>query len=447
MKIRLNDIKQLCLNAWPLVAAFLAQKGIQIVDTLMLGWLGPDALAAAALANSCFLLIVVFCMGSISAVGIYIVGARGSHQPLDIKHSLQSGMYLAVFLSLLGMLVIWQTPRLLEKLGQNPHVVANTRLFLHGLVWGLPGFLLFLVYREFLAAFELASCVLAVCLLSIPLTFCLNYLLITGLFGLPKLGISGIGYAGALVQWFMFLSLFIYSKKHLSLNQHLPKLVDWRISYAKIFALFRLGLPSGIILVLDVSLFASAALMIGHFGVEPLAAYQISMQCGTVAYAIPVGLSMATALQVSHARAANNLTQAKNYAYTGLFLGLSITALIALLFIFFPNWLIGPFLDKDALAGSLVYYYALDFLAIVGLFQCFDALQVILNGALKGFKDTFIPMLLCIVCYWIVGMGMAYYLAFYTSLAAKGVWYGLTLGIFSAALVLVLRFRYKTKAY
>jgi len=444
--IKLSEIKIITLTALPLMAAFLAQKGMQLIDTVMLGWIGPQALAAGALGTAMFMIGLTFCLGALSAVGIFIARARGAKQHNEISDNLQSGICLALVLALPCMIIIWYSPQLLLALGEDPRVVENTMLLLHGLVWGFPGFLLFLVFREFIASFELARVVMTVCVLSLPLTFVANYGLMYGTYGLPVLGIAGIGYAGAVIMWLMFFSLFFYSKKHPVLKIHVVAMQWCRFDAQKMRAMFIVGAPSGLLLVLDTGMFAIAAIMIGHFGVEALAAHQIAMQWVTIAYAVPVGVSMATALQVSHSAGANNMVQGKRYAYIGLSMGLLLSAVIALVFIFAPSLLANLFLEKSDPQYHKIYQYALTFLAIGAFFQSVDALQVILNGALRGIKDTFIPMLLSIVCYWGLGVSGAYYLTFYTSLAASGIWYGLTIGILSAALMLFLRF-YKRMGY
>lgn len=437
---RIHEIKLIIKLALPLMAVFLAQKGMQLVDTLMMGWIGPQALAAGALGTSIFMTILVFCMGTFTAIGICIAHARGTNHPADIQSSLQHGLYLAIILSLPCMLLIWFSPQILLLLGEDPHIVGMTQLLLHGLVWGIPGFLLFLVFREFISAFALVHVVMLVALLSIPLTFVANYIFIYGKYGLPQLGIAGIGYAGAGVMWFMFFCLLFYSRKHPTLREHVISLNVFKFDYDKIRDLFYVGAPSGIIFVLDVGMFLMAAIMMGYFSIDALAAHQIAMQCVTIAYAIPFALSTATALQVGHAKGSKNLLQAKRSAYLGLGMGLIASAIIAILFILAPETFVKLFLKVSETHYNAIKELAASFLAVAALFQCFDAVQAIANGTLRGLKDTLIPMLLSIGCYWVLGVGSAYYFAFHTHLGATGIWYGLTLGICSAGIMLMLRF-------
>lgn len=444
--MKAHEIKIITATALPLMAAFLAQKGMQFVDALMMGWIGPSALAAGALGTSTFFVAVLFCMGTLSAVGVLVVRARGANQPSEIAANLQHGFLLVPLLSLPSMILVWYVPNVLMMMGEEPLVITATAAFLHGLVWGIPGFLLFFVLREFVSAFELARIVMMVCVLSIPLTFAANYIFIYGKLGLPAFGIAGIGYASAMIMWLMFLSLFLYAKKHRRLKNYTPSLFWFKFNYQKLKELFVLGVPSGLILVLDVGMFSSAAFMMAHFGITALAAHQVAFQCASVAYAVPYGLSVAIALQVGHAMGANDIKQAKRYAYLGFWMGLIISAVIALFFIFTPNILASIFLNKSDAQYQEINQMVRSFFIAAAIFQCFDATQAMMSGALRGFKDTFIPMLICFSSYWILGIGSCYYLAFHTRIGAVGIWYGLTIGLLSAGVILTLRFVQKSNS-
>lgn len=436
--IKIHEIKSISVLVLPLMAAFLAQKGMQFIDTFMMGWLGPAALAAAALGTSIFMTILVFCMGVLSSVGVFIVRAKGAQNANEIKSSLLHGLCIALFLSIPCMVIIWFAPYILLIIGEDPTVVKNVILLLHGLVWGFPGFLLFLVMREFISAFSLTRVVMFVALGSMPFTFSANYVLIYGKYGFPQSGIAGIGYAGAVVMWFMFLCLLTYSRKKHLLKEYIS-FNAFQLEWLKIKDILFIGIPSGILLILESGMFLFAAVAMGYFGVDALAAHQIAMQCASIAYSIPFALSMATALQVGHAIGAKNIHQAKRAAYNGLFIGVLLTLFIAAVFIFAPAQLAGIFLKGNEHGYQEINQLATSFLIIAAIFQCFDGIQSIVNGALRGLKDTLIPMILSIGCYWCLGVGSAYYFAFHTHLGSMGIWYGFTLGISSIGIILTLR--------
>ncbi len=440
MTVPIKEIQRFIKLCLPLAAAFLAQKGMQFIDTLMMGWIGPTGLAAGALATNIFITILVFCRGVLSTVGVSIVHARGAGQEHEIQSFLYQAIYLALAMSVPAMLLAWQAPYYLVALGQNPVVVASAERLLQGLTWGIPGFMLFYVLREFIAAFALARAVMVVCFMSIPLTFAGNYVLIYGKYGFPALGIAGIGYASAGVCWFMFVALLLYChhqailKKYIAWHWCKP---DWQ----KLKSLWITGAPAGIIMVLDMITFLAAALMAGYFGIIPLAAFQIALQCASTAFNLPLAISIVTALEVGHAYSAKNLPRAIRFIYIGITTGLIISALIACVLIWAPHAVMHLFLphNTDAKFFSVVRL----FLIAAGLILCFDGAQAIIIGALRGLKDTFIPMLISIICYLMIGLTSAYLFAFHTSLGATGVWYGLFLAIFSLCIVTGLRLHMK----
>ncbi len=418
------------------MAAFLAQKGMQLIDTLMMGWLGPAALAAGAIGTAIFITILVFCMGTLSAVGVFIARAKGANDEKEMTVSLKNGIMLAITLSLPCIVIIWLAPHIFMR-EENKDVIHNATLLLHGLSLGLPGYLLFLVFREFISAFSLTRIVMIVTTLSIPLTFFMNDLLMYGKFGLPRLGVAGIGYAGAIVMWVMFFGLFFYSARHHQLKVHLNfKSVPSNLQ--KIRDMLFIGFPSGTFFLLEAAFFLSAIMMISHFGVDALAAFQIAIQCVVIAYAIPFSLSMATALQTSHAIGSNEIGRLKTIAMQNFGLGVTFSILVAILFILFPGFFIHFFLSKENNSSDTLQM-ASSFLIIAAFFQCLDAIQAIANGMLRGLKDTLMPMVLSIGSYWIVGLGSAYYFAFHTRLGADGIWYGITFGISTLGIVLMIR--------
>jgi len=421
------------------MAAFLAQKGMQFIDTLMMGWLGPEALAAGGLGTTVFMTLLIFARGIFSAVGILIVHARGASQENEITHILQQAFYLAILISPPLMILSWRVPLFLTLIGQNPEVVKNTQLLLNGLTWGIPPFLFFYILREYISSFALAHAIMFVSLFSIPLTFVLNYLLIYGKLGFPKLGIAGIGYASAAVIWFIFACLLFYCTHKSILKKYLWVRLQ-KFDWDKCLKLFYLGAPNGIILMLDTGMFFAAALMVGYFGIPALASYQIAMQSVSIAYNLPSAVSVVTSLEVGRAAAARQIDKVKHIAFLALSTGFTISLFFSIIFIFFPEIILKIFLINKEKFSDSTYYLAKSSLIIASFLLSFDALQVIINGALRGLKDTFVPMIFTLFCYLVLGTGGAYLMGFKTTFAAIGVWYGLTFAIASLTIILGFRF-------
>lgn len=437
--IKNHDTKSIITIALPLMAAFLAQRGMQLIDTVMMGWIGPTALAAGAFGVSIFGIIALFCMGVLSAVGVFIVREKGADHAEEVRLIMQQGFFLSFLLSAPGMIILWNIPHILLMIGEDPQVVVDTTLLLHGMSWGFPGFLLFFVLREFISAFSLTLIVMIVSLISIPLTWIVNYVLLYGKYHFPALGIAGIGYGGSIVMWFMFFSLLVYSKKHPVLKRHIA-LTSFAFDRNRFNDMLYIGLPVGGVYLLEAGMFLSTIIMMGSFGVAALAGHQIALQWVNIVYTFPVALSMATTLRVGHAVGGGDLAKAKNTALFSFFIVILISAIIAIIFIAASDSLTTLFLESRLSDDKNVYQFATSFLDIAAIFLCFDAMQSVVNGALRGLRDTFVPMLLSMGCYWVLGVGGAYYLSQHTQLGADGIWYGLCLGLSSAAIILVWRF-------
>jgi MATE family multidrug resistance protein len=425
-----NEITIIFKIAMPLVAALLAERGMQFIDTMMMGWLGATALAAGALGTALFVTAMVFSVGVLSCVGIFIVRAKVCDSRA-LNLNLQHGIYLALAIAFPCMLFLWFVPYFLARIGENSLVMTDTVLLLHSMVWGFPALLLFFVLREFLSAFSLTFIVMLISLVALPLTFAANYILIYGKFHLPALGIAGIGYGAAFVMWFMFVGLLVYCFKHPLVKDHVV-VKQFKFDREIFTDMLSTGMPIGLLFLL--------ALLMGYFGVTALAAHQIALLCVNIAYSLPLGLAIATSLRIGHAAAAKNLLQVKKIALIIFGIVLFTSACMAVFFVLSAHFLVKLFLEKQTSHYAQVQQLATTFINIAAFFLCFDALQSVASGTLRGLKDTFVPMLLSIACYWVLGFGSAYYLSMYTQLGARGIWYGLTIGLGSTALVLILRF-------
>lgn len=434
-----NEIKQLIKLGLPLMAAFLSQKGMQVVDTVMMGRISSDALAAGGLGITIFITIFVFCMGSINSVGVLVSHSLGEKNLTKIPACLLNGFCFAIFISLPAMVVLWYGHWFLHLIGESDTIVIFSKELLHAIVWGFPGLMCYLVLREFVSAFSLTHIIMWISALAIPLAFGLNYILIYGKFGLPSFKIAGIGYASAIIQWLMFFSLLVYVKSKPHLNTQLQKIKLQLFAWKTIYKIITIGLPGGMILVLDVTAVLAAGVMMGYFGSAVLAAHQIALQCAGIAFTVPFAFSMATALRVSHSLGEKDLEKTKIIIRQALSIALLIAICFALIFIIFANKISYFYLNPAENNWVVIQSYTFSFLIIVALFQIFDAFQCIVTGALRGLKDTVTPMFLSVICYWILGVGSGYLLAFHTNLGPKGIWYGLAIGFVCTAIILGIR--------
>lgn len=439
-KIFFTEVKQSAHLALPLVAAALAQVGMEVVDTVMMGRLGPLALAAGALGGVVFIILLVLGMGVLSGVSVLVAGAHSANRRKRLTKVVRQGLWLSVFLTVPFTIILWYSPEFLLKIGELPEIVASTRLFIHALAWGILPFMVFLAVREFVAGISKPRVIMLIALISIPLNAILNYILIYGKFGLPRLGIAGIGYATAIVEWLSLGMMIIYIIYFSAVKKY------------KIFAqmdtpnlklmneIFRIGYPMGILYGVNTGLFTIATFLIGYFGMITLAAHQIAFQTVNIAFMTPLGISEAAAIRVSRALGEDDLEGAKLAGNAGILLGLISGGIAILCFWLLPHQIIRLFINPNDPANKAVVSIAKVFLYIGGIFTLMDGLTIILTGILRGYKDSFVAMWIGVVSYWIIGLGAAYFSAFEMDWKGDGIWFGLALGITCSALLLYWRY-------
>lgn len=440
MKLPTNlrqEIREALRLSMPLMAALLAQIGMETVDVLMMGRLSTKALAAGALGSAVYLSLLIFCVGMLLAVGVLVARYHGGRKPKSISKVLWQGVYLALALSVPCILLMIVSDRLLMAIGQEPSLVALMDIYLYALAWGVPATLLFLCFREFLSGLGHPRIIMVISLIALPCNALVNYILMFGKLGFPKLGLAGIGYATSLIDWAMFITLilFIYSQKRL---RRYLLMRQRQFSWVLIQEIVKIGWPVGVMMALEIGLFSISSIFMGYFGEYSLAAHQIALQCLSLVFMLPLGIGQAAGILVGHALGAKDPEKAKRMVYINLAIGQIIAVFTALIFFIVPQFLIGLYVNLQRVNPQVINL-GVNFLFLAALFQFGDALQVIANGALRGYKDTFIPMLLGLLSYWIIGLGSGYYLAFVRGWQGVGLWCGLAIGITISGLLLFCR--------
>ena len=439
-----HELSALLRLAGPLIAAQLAHVLMVFTDTVMMGLLGPAQLAAGALGAASYNLVSIFCVGVMAAVGNLVAIRHGAGDAQGVRSMTQAGIWIAVILALLAGLLLWQATPWLRLAGQQEVNIVGAMGFLQTLIFALPGYLLFMALRGFTCALGRPGSVLAISIGGALANFVLNYALIKGLFGLPPIGLAGIGLVTALVMNAMALLLALYIRWH-SFYQPWPLLRGLLgTPFSALRENLRLGLPIGGTYVVESSLFFIAALCMGALGSTELAAHQIALQAVYVVFMIPVGLSYAASLRIGQHFGARRWQAARQTGRLAIGLGAACMLGFALLFWLAPHWVIGLFLDAADSANRPVIELAVSLLAIAAWFELFDGLQTIAMGAIRGLKDAKTTLLVGLICYWGIGAPAAWLLAFTFGWGAQGVWWGLAVGLATAAFGLTLSFEWKT---
>ena len=434
------EVRATVAVAGPLAAANLAQMAMGFTNTVVVGSLGSAALAAAGLGASLYFTVALVCSGILTAVAPLAGHAIGAGDDGSAGRIAGAGLVLAALLAVPVVAALLAADRLLVALGYQPALAAEIGRFLGAIAWAAPGFLGFAVLRSFLVAASHSRTVMIALILCIPMNAGLNWMLVFGHLGAPALGIAGSGCATAVIQWLMFTGLGSYALAASSLARYRlrPSLRGWD----EIGRILRLGLPIGGILGLEIGVFATTGIMMGLLGADALGAHQLVMNCISVIFMVPLGIAQAATVRVAVAIGSGAAATARRAGFVALALGAAYMAIMAVVLVTAPRTIARIYVDIDAPANRGLVGIALYLLAIAAVFQIFDGMQAIAAGALRGYRDTAIPLLLAVIGYWGVGFAGGWLLAFPGGYGPIGLWSGLAVGLAAVALMLTLRLHF-----
>lgn len=434
----LSELRSLLTIALPLVLAQLAQNGMSFVDTVMVGRLGAGPLAGLALGAMAFNFVYLFTQAQVMAVSPVVAQAVGGGRTAEAARALRHGVVLALCLSVPLVAVVLSLPSLLPLLGQDVEVVSQSAEYLRAVVWGVPAALCYVAMRGFLEGNGRTRPIMFIAFLGVLVNVGLNEVLIFGHLGFPALGLAGAGYATAVTYTLMALAgLLVVAMGY----GHLGVFRGWRVEGPVVRELLALGWPMSLTLSFETGLFSLAALVMGYFGEGPLAGHQVAMQTASMSFMVPLGVGVATSVRVGQAVGRGDPEGVRRAGWAGIVVAGSFMCLTAMLYILAPRLVASIYLDVNDPANAVVVGFATTFLALAGAFQLFDGVQAAAVGALRGMKDTRVPMFFTLVSYWLVGMPIGLLSAFVLDLGPSGMWYGLIIGLVAAAVLLTLRFR------
>lgn len=434
-----SEIRECLILAIPLAGAQLAQAATAFVDTVMMGLLGSSIIAAGALGAGLFHMLLIVGSAIVSAVSPLVAEAYGAAQTQQVSRVARQGLWLAVLLAIPITLCIWQGGWLLRQLGQTPENVALAEVYLRAIAWGyLPG-LGFAVLRNVVAALSQPRPVIVIMVGGTLFNVVANYVLSFGKLGFPVMGLAGIGWASTLSLWGMFLTLAVYTLQQPSLRHY--QMFHALCLDGQVFReLLHIGLPIGILAAVESGLFTMTTLLIGQLGSTALAAHQIALQTAAVTFTIPLGVSIATTVRVGQLIGQRQLSEARLAGFVGISIASMFMAGMGMLFWLFPTQIVDLYIDIRDPANAAVLNLAKPLLGVAAMFQIVDGIQVAAAGALRGLKDTRVPMLIGIFAYWGVGLTSGYVLGLELGLGGIGLWWGLAIGLAVAATILTWRF-------
>jgi MATE family multidrug resistance protein len=435
-----GELISLFAIGWPLIVAQVARNALFLTDIIMMGWLGSKFIAAGSLATSFFNPFLLFGVGVLGAVAPLVAQSLGRRDIRSMRRTVRQGLWVAVVLAAILIPIVWQIRPIFALLHQDPEISLMAEGFMHYAALLFIPALMVIVLHCFLAAHGDTRIILVITLVGIGVNALFNYALMFGNFGFPRLELIGSGIATMLVNWLMFGATLTYVLTHRKYRRYHLLGRFWRPDWQRFREIWRIGTPIGFTVMSEVGLFGFAAILMGWLGTNEVAAHAVALQCGSLAFMIPLGLSQATTVRVGLAFGRRDNEAIRKAGWTSFAVAAGFSLFTCILFLAAPDFFVGLFLDRNDPGNSTALVLAASYLAVAGLFQLADGGQVIAAATLRGLSDTKIPMLTAIVGYWLIGFPIAYVLGFMLGMRGVGIWFGLAAGLAFVAVVLTMRF-------
>jgi MATE family multidrug resistance protein len=435
-----KDIAETAKLAYPVLIGQLGHMMMGVVDSVMVGKVGPAPLAAASIGHGLFVLILIFGIGvSLAAtpmVSMAIGAGREEESGIVFRQSLLVNMALSVLLAVTA----YYGANLIGYLNQPKEVEVEAIAYMQTLAWSIIPVMLFQTYKQFLEGLSIVKPAMVVTLLANMVNIFGNWVLIFGNLGFPALGLVGAGWATFLTRTSMAIGLTWYVSAAARFKKFDPTLQYRRIDRRMISRILKIGVPSGLQYFFEVGAFAGSAVIIGWLGTAELAAHQIAINLASISFMFALSISAAAAIRVGNAVGKKDVRRTWEAGLSGFILAGLVMGSFGVIFILLRYFLPGLYIDDPEvirIAGSL--------LLIAALFQLSDGTQAVGLGALRGIQDTKIPMVYTFLAYWVVGLPGGYLLGFIFNLGVEGVWIALLCALSVSAILLFTRFRIKSK--
>jgi len=431
-----RELRDTLRLALPLVFGQLSAIGMNVIDALLAGHLDAHTLASVAIGASVWSLAIVTAIGVMMALPPSVAQLNGAGRREMIGPLFRQALWLALGLGLLLFLGIrFGGALLVARIGVDAPLLPDVTRFLHAIAFGAPALTVFFALRGLGEGVGMSRPTMYFSVLGLALLGPIGYVLMYGAFGVPRLGALGSGIATALVLWLQTIAFALYVLRsrryrdlHLAARFEAPQ---WNA----LRELLHIGVPMGVTLLMEAGLFVAVALVIGTLGTDVVAGHQVAINVASVTFMVPLGLALATTVRVGHAVGRGDAQGVRDAGLVGIVLTLCTQLVSSGLMLLLPQRIAALYT-----ADAGVIALASQLLVLAGLFQFSDGIQVAANGALRGLKDTRIPMFITLFAYWGVGMPVGWWLAFPHGLGARGMWMGLIAGLSMAALLLSRRF-------
>jgi MATE family multidrug resistance protein len=444
--ISFKDFKSYSLRlgvlALPILITQFCQASLGVIDAIMAGQVSALDLAAVAVGSGIWLPLFLLATGILIATTPLIGEAVGQNKHSDVPNITQQSLWTAAAIGIIGFIIVNLAPNILPIMGVPENIQPIASQYLFGVSFGFPALAVYAVLRSYCEALGRPEPVTIISIIGLLADIPLNYIFIHGLYGMPQMGGAGCGVATAMVLWINVLLLAVYTA-----FTKRAQFANTRFFYAfsapsraQIAKLLKLGIPIGVSIFFEASLFSLGALVISPLGELATASHQVALAVTSQLFMIPISVAMALTIMISNRFGEKNLLALRHVQVTGLIW----TVLIALTSML-GVWLFRPQLAAAFTDNPAVRAQAMHLLIFALAYQLFDGWQVNVAGILRGMQDTTVPMWVTLFCYWIVALPLGIYLVRYTDTGAQGFWMALITGLFLASILLTIRLRYQQR--
>jgi MATE family multidrug resistance protein len=423
--------------AFPIILGEVSQMMLGIIDTAMVGAVSYKQLAAAALVMSVINIPYVFGIGITISVSQMVSMAHGRRDGKLVSHYLYNGFWLCTISAIAISLAIELSKNILFHLDQDPVVAQLALPYLQIMGWSVIPMLLFLSLKQFTDGLEFTKTAMILSLAALPLNAFLNWLLIYGNWGFPRMELVGAGWGTLITRIFIFVFLALIILYHKTFRRYIAvRSIVWKLNWKTIKELLHIGVPSSFQISMEAGAFAVSGILIGTIGAVEQAAHQIALSCASVTFMVSMGLSQAGSIRASNSFGRNDWKLINAIGKSTLLMALIYGTFCALIFIFLRKPLALIFNENPEVVSMTSYL-----LLFAALFQISDSTQAISAGLLRGIKDVKVPTYFIAIAYWAIGIPVGCVLAFYFKMGAAGIWTGFITGLTFSATFLSFRFK------
>ncbi len=437
--------------AYPVILGMIGHNLIALIDNIMVGHLGSAELAAVSLGNSFVFIAMSVGIGFSTAITPIVAQGDGAKDHAQVRAAFHHGLVLCVLMGLLLFGVVYFVKPVMNLMGQQPEVIALASPFIDLVAFSLIPAIIFQAYKQFADGMSKTKYAMYAVLFSNVIHIPINYVLIYGVFGLPKMGMLGAAVGTVISRLALLAFMHIAVSKDKVLQEYTRGFSFSEIKSTMIKKITSLGLPSAMQMFFEVALFTSAVWLSGFLGKTNQAANQIALSLASFTFMFAMGLSVAAMVRVGNQKGQKDYIKLRVVARSIFLMAILIETVFALVFMGLNNVLPHIFVNTEHVAQvqdiAEVIAIAANLLIVAAVFQLSDGVQVVVLGALRGLQDVKMPTIITFIAYWVIGFPLSFYLGLKTSLGATGIWIGLCVSLTVAAIFLYLRFNYLTNRY